>query len=54
MLQTSEGGPATFNKELRAPREALKKAGPAKCGDGVQGKKHVIVKNALSNPQDSR
>ena len=35
VIQTSVKGPATFTEELPAPREALIKAGCAKCQEGV-------------------
>ena len=50
VFQTSVGGLATFKEELPTPRDALIKAGCAKCWEGVQGKKRLTVKKALSNP----
>lgn len=44
MFQTSVGGPATFKKEVLAPREAVVKAGCAKRREGLQGKKRLRVK----------
>lgn len=46
--------PTAFYVELLALREALMRVGCGgtctKSGGGVQGKKHLRVENALSNP----
>ena len=39
LFQTSVGGPGTLKEELPAAKEALIKAGCAKCREGVLGKK---------------
>ena len=39
VFQASVEGSATFKEALLAPREALTKAGCAKCTEGVKGKK---------------
>ena len=49
VFQASVEGSATFKEALLAPREALTKAGCAKCTEGVKGKKWLRVKKALSN-----